>query len=259
MWLLQKDAPLALRWSNRVAALNALCFAATAALLGIARAPVVLGARLYTVLLLVAAAATFVTSFFLLLSFKEVRAKLASYGFRSVYGGIAALCLVTYPLILEAVWRPLAKVTEVAVFNLLRVLGVGVWMGYCEGNLAIKHPTLNAYISMGCSGLEGIFFFLFTFALLRLFEKHRGGHFRAAIIAVAGIGYMFLLNVVRITLFFVAAINLAKFGDRAQGRDFVMWAFHSNIGWILYLGGLALFFYVVGVRNRFNRSSASAI
>jgi len=144
------------------------------------------------------------------------------------------------------------KATGVAVHGVLSVLGLGVTRFGIKQKIGIEHPSMRVSIGMGCSGLEGIFFFLCAYLLFLFFLKERPTWKRVSLTIVGGIAFMFVLNVFRIVLFFAVALAINAVSVEPEGRAFFKWAFHQNIGWVLYFIGIALFlrYFSVGPAKR---------
>lgn len=178
--------------------------------------------------------------------FPDLLDRVRSFGARLWYLVGALGLLFTYPYVLAAVWPYLVQLTAYSVLGALKLLGVGVTRFDIAQNIGIHHPLLRASIGMGCSGLEGIFFFLFAYLLVRLFAGKQSSWRRTAGVVSAGVLFMFVLNVFRIVLFFGVAVLINRTSTQPYGRAFFVWAFHQNIGWILYLAGIAAFFHRFG-------------
>ncbi len=175
-------------------------------------------------------------------AFPELLGRVRAFGSRLWYLVGALGLLFTYPYVLAAGWPYLVKLTGYSVLAALKLLSFDVTRFDIANSIGIHHPVLRASIGMGCSGLEGIFFFLFAFLLVRLFGGTQASYSRTAKIVSAGVLFMFVLNVFRIVLFFGVAVFINRYSSHPGGRAFFVWAFHQNIGWILYLVGIAGFF-----------------
>ncbi len=178
--------------------------------------------------------------------FSDLLDRVRVFGSRLWYLVGALGLLFTYPYVLAAVWPYLVKLTGYSVLAALKVLGVGVTRFDIAHSIGIHHPHLRASIGMGCSGLEGIFFFLFAYLLVRLFAGRRSSWWRTSAVVSGGVLFMFVLNVFRIVLFFGVAVFINQASSQPHGRAFFVWAFHENIGWILYLAGIVGFFHCFG-------------
>ena len=55
------------------------------------------------------------------------------------------------------------------------------------------------------------------------------------------VGYAFVLNIIRISLFFILGHLISERMDSERAGKLVLWLFHSNVGWILYLIGIGIF------------------
>ena len=157
--------------------------------------------------------------------------------------------LVGYHKIVKSLWRPVSRLTGNAVCHSLSTLGMQV---HCtlRDHVDIVHPLFSASIAWPCSGLEGVFFFLFTFSILLMFEQRKIGFFRTCLHYLLGIGMMLILNVIRISIFFVAATRAVQYWGRAKAQDYFIGAFHNHIGWIIYFIGIGTFVWIYTRKNR---------
>lgn len=168
-------------------------------------------------------------------------------------GLLALLGLLNYPALLKAAWPLLSRVTGEGVAWLLGCFGYDVEKAYTGYNFILAHRDLRIYIGMGCSGLEGLFFFLLAFSAYLTFEQLKAPRkmISGALLGVAGI---FVLNLVRIALFFIVGVYLNRNWGVNVGTELLVWAFHENIGWVLYFIGISAFlFYWDGARLSIRR------
>ncbi len=140
-------------------------------------------------------------------------------------------------------WKPAAEWTAKAAFAILsffsaafelrlnQVFGGELWQ-------VISHPGHQVAIGLGCSGLEGIFFFLTTgVLLLMVFGKQFRSSDRVLFLALGSIG-MFWLNIVRIVLIDAAGIFLTRWTTPETAAQIVAVFVHNGAGWLLYAGFL---------------------
>lgn len=156
---------------------------------------------------------------------------------------VAVCSLVFYSHILEMNWFWLIHITGKSVFYLLKVCGMPVHLVDMAYAIGIKHPFLNVSINMSCSGLEGIVFFLFAFCLYLAVAEPKISLRRFSALAIGGVAMMFVVNTLRISLFLSVAAYMNSI--QLKGGKFFSWAFHENIGWLLYLLAIALFLYFI--------------
>lgn len=196
-------------------------------------------------LLLLAVLGAIFTSVFVFHSFGELRLSYRRYGMAGLFPFVAALILVCYPPILEQFWPVLSYATARSSADILTLLGLPTELQSVGHSFVLWHPRMSASVNMGCSGLEGIFFFLFAFFVLASFKERLRSPIRFFLSLFIGLGWMFTLNLFRIVLFFCVAVAIEKeVADRA-GAQFFEWAFHENLGWVIYLIGLVVFFRLV--------------
>ncbi len=148
-----------------------------------------------------------------------------------------------YPKLVLLNWGWLVKATGHCVLYALKILGLevnGYDMNYAVG---ITHSYLNVSINSSCSGMEGVFFFLFSFCLYLFVAEGEWSGFRATVVATVGILVMCAVNVFRIVLFFCLCVYLNSI--RAPGSALFSWAFHANVGWVLYLFSIATMLFLL--------------
>jgi exosortase/archaeosortase family protein len=155
---------------------------------------------------------------------------------------LGTILLYSYPWLLARVWTPLSEWTAYCTWRLLQLSGSDVMKVQSDGNITILHRRFYASINMGCSGLDGIFFFLYSYILWTVIDRAKPSSVVVVVSIVTGCLMMFLLNVVRITAFFALAVALQKNLGVTRSTDLIMWLFHANVGWILYLAAVWLFF-----------------
>ncbi len=143
----------------------------------------------------------------------------------------------------EYFWSHLSAIVTLIIYAFLRALGLN--MMYGENSYTLRHPLFSASIGAACSGLEGIFLFLFLFSLVLVIDWNSYSGKGALGIYLAGIAYMFFLNILRVGVFFVAAIWATQRWGKSVASDLFVWFFHANVGWVFYLIGITLFFAVL--------------
>ncbi len=152
--------------------------------------------------------------------------------------------LTIYPYIIEYYWRYLAQWVGVSVYYTLKTMGMDV--SYRMGQtLFLHHRVLTARVMKPCSGLEGIFLFLFTFTLVWGFDKGRLSFNRRIAAYVGGVLLMFSLNIARIVAFFGFSVGLARTALGREPGQVLQALFHSGVGLVFYFVGIAAFLYVV--------------
>ena len=251
LWKGQEKNPLSVRLRRRTAAANGACLTVVlASLFQLERLVAIIGAEWRAGLILGGALATVGTGFFLWLDPREVLAKVRAQGNRLVLVAVALASILCYPLAQTFLWRPLTELTGAAVYALLAILGQDPVRYKVGAKIMVFLPQFSGIVTMGCAGFDGIFFFLFAYSLLQLFDSRAFP--TSWRLYVGGTLFMFALNVIRISAFFVGANLIQRFVGNEQSRAFFKWAFHENVGWLLYLAGLGLFFTCI--RRRFTRA-----
>ncbi len=242
-WLGQKKDPLEIRPRPSALTLAATALAVTLLLawkFDSVRGAV--GPDWASLYFLVAAFVAFASSFFLLISWRAVVAKARTEPTRVFFFILGAQLLVAYPIVLEMAWKPMALWTGKACYHLLQVLGISVQKPLLNNSLRLWNPNFSAYMNMGCSGLEGIFFFLSGFVLVSAYEGKPLSPIRTPLLCLAGCLLMMSLNIFRITAVFGGGVIMETYYTNKGARELFEWAFHANVGWTLYLAGMYWFF-----------------
>jgi exosortase/archaeosortase family protein len=194
-------------------------------------------------LLFVGCVALVVSSFLVTINFRELLEKIRSRGRSSVYLLLALIALFEYPIILQLFWSQASHLTAVCVYHCLKIFGILVIPRFAGWSFNLWNPNLSIEIVMGCSGLEGMFFFVFAFSLVQYLKK-RSFTWSVAVPYALGAMFLFVLNVARITAFFMIALAIGRSQFGISSKVFLEQSFHLNLGWILYLIGICLFLYL---------------
>ncbi len=156
--------------------------------------------------------------------------------------GVAALTLS--PLIQDVCWQAFSRATGILAFVLVRLTGTPVTV-HINPYISLEHPYFVADVKRACSGLEGVTYFFFLYSLLRVLEGFRLRPLWELGLCVGGVLGVVALNGLRLALFFVAAVYAKRWISQRVSYELFVGAFHSNLGWCLYLAGLLLLFRTV--------------
>jgi exosortase/archaeosortase family protein len=120
---------------------------------------------------------------------------------------------------------------------LLNNCGIAV-ENYHTRKIIIESAYFKIEMSPPCSGLEGVFMAIYMLSLLFLWDWDFFSKKRLSLIYALVISAMFLMNSIRIALFFTVGHwayhpNAWEWIQRFRGAP--LYLFHSYIGWILYL------------------------
>lgn len=192
------------------------------------------------VLLLSGCVLLLVLSFISTIKFSEVLAYIRKENTAAAYVLICLVSLFNYPLILKYFWREASYLTAKAIYWVYKICGVPLGIRLTPVSFNLSGGGFAIKIIMGCSGLEGIFFFIFAFSLIQCLEK-RG--FSWTVLTAYGVGsiFLFLLNTFRISIFYLLGIQMERMSLGGMGKRLIEGAFHNHIGWILYLAGIIFF------------------
>jgi exosortase/archaeosortase family protein len=257
--LLQRRAPIPIGIQTLPLALNLTLLTLTLLTLGsFDFLSALLGVDGAILLVLLGAASSLFSAVFVAVPFWAVLQRVREHKGRVFYALLAAQLLLVYSHVLGWAWKPLALATGKTSYHLLNAVGIWVQKPLVHNSLRLWNPSFAAYINMGCSGLEGIFFFLAGFVLFNVYDSRPRKVLEALWLVTTGCLFMFVLNVLRITVFFAGAVQMEKHMASERGREIFEWAFHANAGWVLYLAGMAWFFSRWVIRPDEGASSSSA-
>jgi len=191
------------------------------------------------------------SSLFILLNGNEILRRLSEYPNLKATVIICIISLLIYSELVNRSWEFLSQISGSCVAFILQFVGIPLQLFVKLANvdglglkyyIFLEHPSLRSYISAGCSGLEGIFFFITLFSVILMFDRKSTNWKAAFSVYLAGIVYMFALNIIRIVFFIVTALWLCNHINNPTGLYYFVWGFHANVGWLLYFTGILLFF-----------------
>lgn len=147
-------------------------------------------------------------------------------------------------------WQPVLEHTGLHVYRLLKILFVNVNHKIFISALGdtfvhVSHPIYTVAIGSGCSGMEGISFGLFALLIFFFFEFRRFNALQWLFLAAGIAAWMYLLNVLRITVFFVISLMTLSSWGHDTGIKTALSLFHNSVGWILYTAGLFMYYKLV--------------
>ncbi|NBX83701.1 exosortase/archaeosortase family protein, partial [bacterium] len=112
-----------------------------------------------------------------------------------------------------------------------------------SSHLILVHPALTLRIGLGCSGLDGLLFYMATFLLVwPLGGTYFLTKWRWAKVFVIGLVLQYILNLLRISLLFGLGIGLVRLFGVQQGTSILMNFFHVHLGYVLYASVLIPYF-----------------
>ena len=191
-----------------------------------------------------------ILGFLATLKFSEVLAYIRRKNTAAIYVLIALVSLLNYPLILKYFWKEASRLTALSVYYVYHLFGVDLYTRLTPVSFNLSGGGFAIKIIMGCSGLEGIFFFIFAFSLMQLLGK-RGLDWKVAGAYLVGSLFLFFLNTLRISVFYLLGIQFERLSLGRLGKSVIEGDFHNHLGWILYLLGIIIF--VIGYRKIENR------
>lgn len=142
------------------------------------------------------------------------------------YAGVAALLSAAAFNLSQKLW----EITATLTFHVVRVLLTGLFptLGADASTRILSTESFAVEISEKCSGLEGVGLLLAFLGTWLLYFRREFIFPRALLLIPFGVGAVFILNAVRIALLIVI-------GD-AGFVDVAIYGFHSQAGWIIFIG-----------------------
>ncbi|MFM8315513.1 MAG: hypothetical protein ACKOA8_14610 [Deltaproteobacteria bacterium] len=181
-----------------------------------------------------------ISAFLTTLKFFEILAYIRKENTAALYVLIALASLLNYPMILNFFWKQASFLTAKSVYYVYLLFGVPLHFQLTPVSFNLSGGGFAIKIIMGCSGLEGIFFFIFGFSLIQCLEK-KSFDWKVPLAYFVGSVFLFLLNTLRITSFYFLGIQLKRVMASSDVRKVIEAAFHNHFGWILYLVGIIIF------------------
>jgi exosortase/archaeosortase family protein len=245
-WMLQRQY-LALRLSKPALAAHSIALLLTFALLKNYDANVMALSPVTAPLLLLALVfSTLISGLLSWIDFSPAIPFFRRQGPRLFFLVSAVGLLTLYRNILVYQWGWLIHITGNSVYYALRIFGFDITLSDMAYAIGLNHRWLKVSINMSCSGLEGIFFLLFALLVYCFASVTRFSLWKFLSVAAACVLLMFAVNIVRVASFMAISIYLNSI--QARGSAFFSWAFHANIGWVLYL--VAIYWFLNQLRKR---------
>jgi exosortase/archaeosortase family protein len=153
---------------------------------------------------------------------------------------LAGLSKMIGRICFSGLWPPVAKLTAVITCFSLSPFLTSMSCEFDAMERAslfhrLNHPLFTIAIGTGCSGLEGVFFFLFMGLLIVMARVEEWGWLKSSLFLAIGVPGIYAMNILRISVFYVVAIVVHReYGAVESGTAFIA-LFHSLVGWFLYL------------------------
>ena len=142
------------------------------------------------------------------------------------YAGIAALVSAAVLRLSQHLWESTATLT----FHIVRTMLTGIFPNLLADSTTrvLETSTFAVEISEKCSGLEGVGLILAFLGTWLLYFRREFIFPRALLLIPLGVAAVFILNALRIA-------TLIIIGD-AGFVDVAVYGFHSQAGWIIFIG-----------------------
>ncbi len=151
-----------------------------------------------------------------------------------IYALSAAIALFLAEDLTKLMWQPLSKLTFRLVGALLALFVSPVVLN--PATLLIGAPNFEVSVAPACSGFEGMGLILAFGAIWLLLFRKECRFPQALLLLPAGVVFVYLLNVVRITV-------LILIGS-AGAPQVALGGFHSQAGWIAFAAASLAFCFV---------------
>ncbi len=138
---------------------------------------------------------------------------------------------------IEGMWHVFSGTVAWLVYSLLKIGYPGASMTPSADGPAIVVGSFGARIGSLCSGIESMMLFSALFVIIIAIDFKKIDLKRAFILFFPALAGVFLLNVLRIWLLFLVAINIS--------RDIAVGMFHTNAGYILFCAYFFMFLWFV--------------
>ncbi|NBV50603.1 hypothetical protein EBR78_05215 [bacterium] len=125
--------------------------------------------------------------------------------------------------------------------------------------LWVQHPQLSILIGQGCSGLDGILFYISAFVIFSCLNWSRFSVQGWMLSFAYGILFFVLLNVLRIVFLFVAGIFCVRYVGAQRGLSWISGIFHVHAGYLFYGLGLAAYFQSLMTVMTWDKKEASQL
>ncbi len=174
----------------------------------------------------------------------------AIYGFKFLIGffkdfwkqivATFVMTAIVYNMVIfiRGAWMFLSKIVTISVAFLLALT-------FPEVRYSLKNPAypslvvgdFGVLIGSPCSGIDGMSLFSMLFIMIIVFDWSRINKLKAFIIFPFGVIGMYCVNILRVYSLMIVGKTISK--------EFAIGAFHSNIGWILFITYFLSFLYFV--------------
>jgi exosortase/archaeosortase family protein len=184
---------------------------------------------------------------FVLVSFRECLRRATHNPLPTFVAIVAGSAACSYYWLSNIIWKKICGWTTYAVYATLHLFGAqahvsrGAWP---SNSFEIISPYFYIQVFSGCSGIEGIVLFIFMLSIVFLYDWELYRSRRILLLYVVGVIYMFFINVLRITAFFMFGYwafnpNAWEWVQSLKGAPLDL--FHTYVGWVFYLIAFVLF------------------
>lgn len=162
----------------------------------------------------------------------------------ALIGGTAAY---NYYWLLRDIWHYMCSWTTQTVVMILKFFNFDAdanVVGQDEMRFRIASDQFSIIVNPGCSGLEGIFLFMFMLSLTLLSDWEFFRRRSLSMFYAFGVVYMFFINTLRITVFYTLGYwaykpDMPEWVQSMRGSTVDL--FHSYVGWVFYVVAFIIF------------------
>ena len=136
----------------------------------------------------------------------------------------------------QKIWPYFSRAVVESVSFLLRFSFSNVTKNLTDlSSPGLSVNRISIQIGKACSGIDSQILFIFLFAIILFMDWNEINKLKAFLLFIPGAVGMFCMNIIRIYLLYIMALYIST--------DFALTAFHSNIGWILFVFYFVAFEY----------------
>jgi exosortase/archaeosortase family protein len=185
---------------------------------------------------------------FVSVSFEECRGYAQQQKGRTVLAVFAAATAALYRIFDEKLWYHMCHSSGLVVYWMLHAFHVPINITAMEDNIMLFSQHFTMHLHGPCSGLEGVFIFMFLLSVLMMIDWPLFKRLPVLEIYLLGFIYMFFMNTLRIASLFLIGYRAMEPDASAfmhSMRDAPLQVFHSLAGAVYYMVASGIFLSVL--------------
>jgi exosortase/archaeosortase family protein len=147
-------------------------------------------------------------------------------------------------LLFQNLWIVFSSTISTILYSIFRLFYTDVELiPYVEvlemtegGGPLFRLGQFEAIIGKPCSGIDSMLLFISLYTLIVCLDYRKIRMGNAAVLFFIGAGGMFFINTIRIFILFLVGNHIS--------RDLALGLFHTNAGWLLFIGYFFLFWWL---------------